>query len=96
MNMMGLENVAVVSDGLFSGTTIGASYVGHVPPEAFGGRPIAVVKNDGLKKQKEKNGGSLHIFFGDWRPYYSEAILKFFGQPAQPERKGMRGHCPKP
>ena len=45
VSMMGLENVAVVSDGRFSGTTIGALYVGHVSPEAYIGGPIAAVQN---------------------------------------------------
>jgi len=50
VSMMALENVAVVSNGRFSGTTIGALYVGHVSPEAFVGGPIAVVENDDLIK----------------------------------------------
>ncbi|MFB0562289.1 MAG: dihydroxy-acid dehydratase [Candidatus Lokiarchaeia archaeon] len=50
VSMMGLENVAVVSDGRFSGTTIGALYVGHISPEAYIGGPIAVVENDDVIK----------------------------------------------
>ncbi|MBS7251369.1 MAG: IS1 family transposase [Candidatus Freyarchaeota archaeon] len=49
-----------------------------------------------IKQTKEKNDGSLHIFFSDQRPHYSEAILKYFGQPVQPKRKGTRGRHPKP
>ncbi|MGQ9722221.1 MAG: hypothetical protein ACUVXA_12970 [Candidatus Jordarchaeum sp.] len=50
VSIMGLENVAVVSDGRFSGTTIGALYVGHISPEAYLGGPTAVVENDDLIK----------------------------------------------
>ncbi|MEM3565092.1 MAG: hypothetical protein QXR19_17830 [Candidatus Jordarchaeaceae archaeon] len=49
-----------------------------------------------IKHTKEKNDGSLHIFFSDQRPHYREAILKYFSQPVQPERKGTRGRHPKP
>jgi dihydroxyacid dehydratase (EC 4.2.1.9) len=40
----GLENVAMVTDGRFSGATRGPM-VGHIAPEAAVGGPIAVVEN---------------------------------------------------
>jgi IS1 family transposase len=49
-----------------------------------------------LKRTKEVNDGSLHVFFSDQRPQYREAILKSFGQWVQPERQGSRGPFPKP
>ena len=48
-----------------------------------------------LKRTKEVNDGSLHVFFSDQRPHYREAILKSFGQWVQPKRKGTRGRFPK-
>jgi dihydroxy-acid dehydratase len=42
---MGLaESVALITDGRFSGATIGGS-IGHVAPEAFDGGPIAAIRN---------------------------------------------------
>ena len=42
---MGLDNdVALITDGRFSGATRGAA-IGHVSPEAADGGPIALVKN---------------------------------------------------
>ncbi len=42
---MGLsEEVALITDGRFSGATRGGS-IGHIAPEAFEGGPIAVIKN---------------------------------------------------
>ena len=49
-----------------------------------------------VKRTKEANDGSLHVFFSDQRPHYGEAILKFFGHWVQPKRKGTRGRFPKP
>ncbi len=40
----GLNNVALVTDGRFSGATKGLM-IGHVAPEAFVGGPIAVVED---------------------------------------------------
>ena len=45
---MGLdEDIALITDGRFSGATRGAS-IGHVSPEAMSGGPIAIVKNGDL------------------------------------------------
>lgn len=47
---MGLDKeVALITDGRFSGATSGAS-IGHVSPEAAGGGPIAAVKNGDIIK----------------------------------------------
>ncbi len=41
---MGLDkDVALITDGRFSGATIGSS-IGHISPEAMAGGPIALVK----------------------------------------------------
>jgi dihydroxy-acid dehydratase len=45
---MGLDDqVALITDGRFSGATRGAS-IGHISPEAASGGPIALVENDDL------------------------------------------------
>ncbi|MCC7550835.1 MAG: dihydroxy-acid dehydratase [Methanobacterium sp.] len=46
---MGLESVALVTDGRFSGGTRGPC-IGHVSPEAMGNGPIAVVEDGDLIK----------------------------------------------
>ena len=45
MRSSGLRNVALITDGRFSGATSGPC-IGHVGPEAFAGGPIAVLQDD--------------------------------------------------
>jgi dihydroxy-acid dehydratase len=45
LEMLGLHDVAVVTDSRFSGATIGALYVGYVTPEAQVGGPLAAAEN---------------------------------------------------
>ena len=57
---MGLqESVALVTDGRFSGATVGLS-IGHVVPEAMDGGPIALVKN-GDKIQIDVDARTLNL-----------------------------------
>jgi dihydroxy-acid dehydratase len=57
---MGLDKeVALVTDGRFSGATRGAS-IGHVSPEAAEGGPIALVE-DGDIISIDMNGGTIHL-----------------------------------
>ena len=44
ISMMRLEQVALVTDGRFSGATDGPC-VGHVTPEAYEGGPIAILRD---------------------------------------------------
>ncbi|RJP23064.1 MAG: dihydroxy-acid dehydratase [Candidatus Abyssobacteria bacterium SURF_5] len=44
LEMLGLRNVAVVTDSRFSGATVGALYVGYITPEAQIGGPLAAVE----------------------------------------------------
>ena len=44
IEMLGLDRVALVTDGRFSGATSGPC-VGHVSPEAWDGGPIAAVRD---------------------------------------------------
>jgi len=55
------KNVAMITDGRFSGGTRGFM-VGHVAPEAFVGGPIALVKNgDEIGINIEDNSVNLHV-----------------------------------
>ena len=44
---MGLDKVALITDGRFSGGTKGPA-LGHLSPEAAEGGPVAVIENDDL------------------------------------------------
>ena len=72
---MGLgEDVALITDGRFSGGTRGIS-VGHISPEAAGGGPLAIVKNGDeitidLKKRTidiKLSSNQINERFASWR-----------------------------
>lgn len=48
---MGLTNIAIITDGRFSGNTQGMVAIGHVAPEAYVGGPMAFIEN----------GDTIHI-----------------------------------
>lgn len=59
---MGLKDIAVITDGRFSGATFGCLYVGYVSPEAQVGGPIALVRNgDEVEIDVEKRSVNLLI-----------------------------------
>jgi len=73
---MGLDgDVALITDGRFSGGTRGAS-IGHVSPEAMEGGPIAAIRNGDLieidipnKKINAKlTEEEIQKRLSDWRP----------------------------
>lgn len=55
LEILGIRNVAVITDGRFSGATRGALYVGYVCPEAQVGGPIGVVRDGDEVKIDLKN-----------------------------------------
>lgn len=57
------RQVALITDGRFSGATRGAS-IGHVSPEAFDGGPIALVQ-DGDEIEIDIPGRSLSLLVGE-------------------------------
>jgi dihydroxy-acid dehydratase len=59
ITFLGLERVALVTDGRFSGATDGPC-VGHVTPEAFEGGPIALLR-DGDTIRIDIPGRSLNV-----------------------------------
>jgi dihydroxy-acid dehydratase len=79
---MGLdEEVALLTDGRFSGATRGAA-IGHISPEAAAGGPIAFVR-DGDVVEIDLNGKRLDLLVSDeelaqrrdaWQPPAREAI----------------------
>jgi dihydroxy-acid dehydratase len=81
---MGLDKeVALLTDGRFSGATRGAS-IGHISPEAAAGGPIAVVK-DGDMISLDLNANKLEVLLPEeeikrrlksWQPPRRKDALK--------------------
>jgi dihydroxy-acid dehydratase len=57
------KEVALITDGRFSGATKGAS-IGHVSPEAMAGGPIAVI-NEGDKIEIDINNNKINLLVSD-------------------------------
>jgi dihydroxy-acid dehydratase len=88
---MGLDkDVALITDGRFSGATRGAS-IGHASPEAMEGGPIAVVK-EGDIIQIDINEGKLNIDISDAE---LEARMKEWKAPEPKITKGYLGRYAK-
>ncbi|MFZ5596806.1 MAG: dihydroxy-acid dehydratase [Bacillota bacterium] len=84
--VMGLgldKDVALITDGRFSGATRGAS-IGHVSPEAALGGPIAVIR-EGDIIDIDIPGNSINVRLGDAE---IEARLKEWKQPEPRVKKG--------
>ncbi|HBT21444.1 MAG TPA: dihydroxy-acid dehydratase [Verrucomicrobiales bacterium] len=82
------DDVALITDGRFSGGTHGF-VVGHITPEAYSGGPLALVKNgDSITIDAEKNQLVLHVSKAEltkrkkaWRkpkPRYIKGVLAKF------------------
>lgn len=79
---MGLDkDVALLTDGRFSGATRGAS-IGHISPEAAEGGPIALLKEGDIIEIDIANN-SLNVIISDWE---MEARRKQW-KPAEPKIK---------
>jgi dihydroxy-acid dehydratase len=98
----GVENIALVTDGRFSGATRGLC-IGHVGPEAQAGGPIALVK-DGDIISIDADAGTIELEVDpielehrarDWAPrktnYESGAVWKF-AQMVGPAHHGAVSH----
>jgi len=98
----GVENIALITDGRFSGATRGLC-IGHVGPEAQAGGPIALVK-DGDIIAIDADAGTIELEVDpvelerrarDWAPrktnYQSGAIWKF-AQGVGPAHLGATTH----
>ena len=79
------KEVALLTDGRFSGGSHGF-VVGHVTPEAYVGGPIALIKNgDSITIDAEKRELSLHVPKSEWnkrqaqwkqpKPRYTRGVL---------------------
>lgn len=77
-------NVALITDGRFSGGTHGF-VVGHITPEAYAGGPLAIVKNgDTITIDSQKRELILHI-----PPKEIKARLKLWQQPKPRYKRGV-------
>jgi dihydroxy-acid dehydratase len=94
----GVENVALITDGRFSGGTRGLC-VGHVGPEAMDGGPIGLLK-DGDIIDIDAEKGTLHVELSDaelaerrkaWKPKtpdFGSGALWRFAKNVGPARDG--------
>jgi dihydroxy-acid dehydratase len=77
------KEVALITDGRFSGGTHGF-VVGHITPEAYVGGPLAIVENgDGITIDAETRQLTLHVA--------EEEITRRLGQWTKPARRYTRG-----
>ncbi|TAL32119.1 dihydroxy-acid dehydratase [Phenylobacterium sp.] len=98
----GVENIALITDGRFSGATRGLC-VGHVGPEAQAGGPIGLVKDGDIISidaetgsiELEVDAAELERRKADWKPrktnYQTGAIWKF-AQMVGPVHLGATTH----
>jgi dihydroxy-acid dehydratase len=84
------KDVALITDGRFSGGSHGF-VIGHVTPEAFTGGPIAIIKNgDPIEIDGEKRAITLKISktelakrLGEWKqpkPRYAKGVLAKYAE----------------
>jgi len=83
-----MNNVALITDGRFSGATEGPC-IGHISPEAYVGGPIAIIKNGDLIQIDIPNrilhlklkDSEIKSRFKEWMPYEknikSRTLLKY-------------------
>ena len=98
----GVENIALITDGRFSGATRGLC-IGHVGPEAQDGGPIALVRDgdiisidaDAGTIDLEVDADELERRKAEWKPrrtnYQSGAVWKF-AQAVGPAHLGATTH----
>ncbi|NVM29241.1 MAG: dihydroxy-acid dehydratase [Candidatus Helarchaeota archaeon] len=85
INIVGLENIIIISDGRFSGASYGLVYIGHVAPEAYVGGPLAIVQDDDLVKIDIKKR-TLNV---DLPQETIEARLNAWKPPKMRKKKGV-------
>ena len=92
------DDVALITDGRFSGGTHGF-VVGHITPEAYSGGALALVKNgDSITIDAEKNQLVLHVSKAEltkrkkaWRkpkPRYTKGVLAKYASAATSASQG--------
>jgi dihydroxy-acid dehydratase len=92
------KDVALITDGRFSGGSHGF-VIGHVTPEAFTGGPIAIVKNgDRIEIDSEKKAITLNISktelaarLKQWKqpkPRYAKGVLAKYAEQVSPASLG--------
>jgi dihydroxy-acid dehydratase len=92
------KEVALITDGRFSGGTHGF-VVGHITPEAYEGGPLALLKNgDRITIDAEKREINAAITAKEWKarrtrwkkpkPRYTRGVLAKFAHLAQPASQG--------
>jgi len=92
------KDVALITDGRFSGATTGAS-IGHVSPEAMAGGPIAGLRNGdiieidipGKKLTVRLSKNELKKRLKDWRPPKAKVSTGYLGRYSRLVTSGSTG-----
>ena len=84
LRMLGLTDVAVVTDGRYSGTTEEVLYIGYVSPEAYVGGPLSILR-DGDVINIDVLNGKLDAEISD------EEIKERMSKWSPPQPKEKRG-----
>ena len=98
ITMMRLDQVALVTDGRFSGATDGPC-VGHVTPEAYEGGPIAILRDGDMitidipnrALSVDLSGAEIETRLKDWKPLErptASRYLKMYRKLVGPASKG--------
>ena len=97
------KDVALITDGRFSGATRGAA-IGHVSPEAAVGGPIALVEEGdlikidipGLKLELDVSEEELERRRNQWKPRQPEVTTGYLARYADHVTSGSQGAILKP
>ena len=94
----GLDKVALLTDGRFSGASRGPC-IGHISPEAAAGGPIALIK-DGDRISIDVPGRKLHLHISDeemanrkseWKPMPPKVTTGYLARYAKLVTSADRG-----
>jgi dihydroxy-acid dehydratase len=85
VNLLGVEDIILISDGRFSGASYGMLYIGHVAPEAYIGGPLAIVHDNDTSKIDIPNR-TLNVMLS---PDEIQARLNAWKPPKMKRKKGV-------
>lgn len=85
VNLLGVEDIIILSDGRFSGASYGLFYIGHIAPEAYIGGPLAIVRDNDIIKVNIPNR-TLNV---DLPPEEIETRSNAWKPPKMKKKKGV-------
>lgn len=99
LRMLGLTDVAVITDGRYSGTTEEVLYIGYVSPEAYVGGPLSILRDDDIinidiwagRLDLEVTEEEIRRRMSEWvppEPREKRGVLALWGYAAEQADKG--------